>query len=126
MSGFTTATWNAVIDDQLGTAARVAPTTPMKLRLETVAGTAAAAGTELTGYTPPTITFAAASAASASNNTALTVACSVGATINAQYVADSAGTPVRKIWGPLTTPRTVVAGDSLAFGIGSIVFTGTS
>jgi hypothetical protein len=126
MSGFTTATWNAVIDDQFGTAARTAPTTPMKLALETTAGTAAAAGTELTGYTRPTIAFTAAASASASNTAALTIPCSVGATVNAQAIYDNAGTPVRKAWGPLTTPRTVVAGDSLAFAIGSIVFTGTS
>lgn len=126
MSGFTTPTWNAVIDDQLGTAVRTAPTTPMKLALETVAGTAAAAGTEAAGYTRPNIAFAAASGASASNSGALTVPISTGQTINALAVYDSAGTPVRKAWGGLTTPRTVVAGDSLAFAIGSITFTGTS
>lgn len=126
MSGLTTATWNAVIDDQLGTAARTAPTTPMKLALETVAGTAAAAGTEATGYTRPTIAFTAASGASTSNSGALSISTTVGQTINAAAVYDSAGTPVRKLWGPLTTPRTLVAGDSIAFAAGALVFTGTS
>lgn len=128
MSGFTYPTWQQVIDDQFGTTVRTAPTGPMKLALETVAGTATAAGTELTGYTRPTIAFSAATGSppAASNSAALTIACSVGATVNAQAVYDSAGTPIRKAWGPLTTPRTVVAGDSLAFAIGSIVFTGTS
>lgn len=126
MSGLTTATWNTYIDDILGTAARTAPTTPMKLALETVAGTAAAAGTELTGYTRPTVAFSAAASASTSNSGALTIACSTGATVVSLAVYDSAGTPVRKLWGPLTTSRTVVAGDSLAFAVSSITFTGTS
>lgn len=126
MSGLTTATWNTYIDDILGTTLRTAPTTPMKLALETVAGTAAAAGTEATGYTRPTITFTAASGAATSNSGALTIPISTGQTINAVAVYDNAGTPVRKLWGGLTTPRTVVAGDSLAFAAGSITFTGTS
>jgi hypothetical protein len=126
MSGLTTATWNTYIDDILGTAVRTAPTTPMKLALETVAGTAAAAGTELTGYTRPTIAFTAASGAATSNSGALTIPCSTGATVVALAVYDSAGTPVRKLWGPLTSNRTVVAGDSLAFAANAITFTGTS
>lgn len=126
MSGLTTATWNAVIDDQLGTANRTAPTTPMKLALETVAGTASAAGTEATGYTRPTIAFSAASGAATSNSGALTIPISTGQTIVAVAVYDSAGTPVRKLWGALTTSRTVVAGDSLSFATSSIAFTGTS
>lgn len=126
MAGLTTATWNTYIDDIFGTALRAAPTTPMKFHLETVAGTAAAVGTELTGYTPPTITMTAAASQSANNSAALTIACSVGATVVAQYIADNAATPVRKVSGPLTTQRTVVAGDSLAFAVASVVFNGTS
>lgn len=126
MSGLTTATWNAVIDDQVGTAARTAPTTPMKLRLYTVVGTATAAGTEATGYTAQTITFSAASGAATSNSAAITVPITASQTIVALEVWDSAGTPVRKLWGALTTSRAVVSGDSLAFAIGAITFTGTS
>lgn len=129
MSGFTTATWQQVIDDQFATAVRTAPTGPPKLALETVAGTATAAGTELTGYTRPACAMAAAVAGppvSASNSGALSIPCSTGATVNALALYDSAGTPVRKAWGGLTTPRTVVAGDSLAFAAGAIVFQGTS
>lgn len=128
MAGFTYPTWQQVIDDQFGTTVRTAPTTPMKFMLETAAGTATAVGTELTGYTRPTITMSAASASppSASNSAALTIPCSVGATVVAQAVFDSAATPVRKVYGPLTAQRTVVAGDSLAFAIGAIVFNGTS
>lgn len=130
MSGWTDATWRAIIDDQFGTTVRTAPTTPMKLAQETVAGTGAAPGTEATGYTRPTITMGAASSStsnhSASNSGALTVPFSAGQTINALAVYDSAATPVRKAFGGLTTPRTVVSGDSLAYAIGSIVFTGTN
>lgn len=129
-SGWTDATCRAIVDDQLGTTARTAPTTPMKLAHETVAGTGSTAGTEATGYTRPTIAFSAASTSgsnhSASNSGALTVPFSTGQTINAVAVYDSAGTPVRKAFGPLTTPRTVVAGDSLAYAIGAVVMTQTN
>lgn len=125
-SGYTTATANAIIDDQFGTAVRTAPTTPMKLSLETVAGTAAAAGTEATGYTRPTIAFAAASGQATSNSGALSVAFTASNTVVAVAVFDSAGTPVRKAFGPLTTSRSVVNGDTLSFAIGAVTFNLTS
>ena len=126
MSGLTTATWNAYLDDIVGTTARTAPTTPMKLRLETVAGTAAAVGTEATGYTPPSIAFGAAASASINNSGALTVPFTATNAVVSLFIADSAGTPVRKLWGPLAATKNVVNGDSLAFAAGSIVITGTS
>ena len=126
MSGWTDATCNAILDDQLGTAARVAPTTPMKLVLETVAGTGVAAGTEGAGYTPPTIAFSAAASKQAASSGALTIPVSVGQTFTAVAIRDSAATPVRKAWGPLASSRTVAAGDSLFFAAGAVVVTQTN
>jgi len=126
MSGWTDATCNAILDDQLGTAVRTAPTAPMKLALETAAGTGATAGTEGTGYTRPTIAFTAAASKQAPNSGALTVPVSVAQTFTAVAIYDSAAAPVRKAWGPLSAPRTVAAGDSLAFAAGSVVVTQTN
>ncbi len=117
-SGFTQATHQAILDDQLGTSARTAPTTPMKLRLETVAGSVTAAGTELGSTTFPTITFHVATAANpsvANSNGSTSVSIGANGTINAVAIWDTAGTPIRKGFGPMTTPRTVVIGDSLVF-----------
>lgn len=126
MSGWTDATCNQILDDQLGTTARTAPTAPMKLALETVAGTGSTAGTEAAGYTRPTIAFGAAASKQAANSGALTIPVSTAQTLNAIAIYDSAGTPVRKAWGPLSTPRTVAAGDSLAFAAGSVVVSQTN
>lgn len=128
MSGYTAITAAAVIDDQFGTSARVAPTTPMKLAVETVAGTTSAAGTELGSTTRPTIVFGAATGTPpvASNSGAVTVVAGAGGTVVAQAIWDSNGTPVRKAWGPLTSSRTIVTGDSLVFAIAAVTFSITS
>ena len=128
MSGLTNATAAAYIDDSFGTTARTAPTTPMKLSVETVAGTTSAAGTELGSTTRPTVTMGASSGTPpvASNSATCTVVAGAGGTVVAQAIYDSAGTPVRKWWGPLTSSRTVVSGDSLAYAIGAITASITS
>lgn len=129
MSGWTRATAQAFQDDQLGVATRVAPTTPLKLAVETVAGTAAAAGTELGSTTRPTITFAAATNADppvSANSGAVNVTCGASGTVVAVAIWDSAGTPVRKAWGPLTASRTVAAGDTLAFAAGAVALSTSS
>lgn len=126
MPGLTDAQWNATLDDTVGTTARTAPTLPMKLRMETVAGTATAAGTEATGYTPPTIAFSAAVNKLISNSGALSIAFTVAQTLVAAAVWDSAATPVRKLWGPLASNRTVAVGDSVAFAAGAIQVGGSN
>src|ERR1700740_2349259 len=98
-SGYTTATANAILDDQFGTSARVAPTTPIKLAVETVAGTASAAGTEL-GSTPrATVSCHTASAQSAASSGTTTVTAGASGTVVAIAIWDSAGTPIRKAFG---------------------------
>jgi hypothetical protein len=128
MSGLTNARAAAYIDDSFGTSTRTAPTTPMKLSVETVAGTTSAAGTELGSTTRPTITMGAATGTPpvASNSASVTVVAGASGTVVAQAIYDSAGTPVRAWWGPLTSSRTVVAGDSLLFAIGAITASITS
>lgn len=127
-SGYTYATSAAVQDDQFGVTARTAPTTPMKLSPETVAGSATAAGTELGSTTRPSLTMAAATGTPpvSSNSASCTVTAGAGGTVVAIAVYDSAGTPIRKAFGPLGSSRTVVTADSLAFAIGAITFTTTS
>ena len=128
MSGLTNATASAVIDDQNGVTTRTAPTTPLKLRVETVAGTTSAAGTELGSTTFPSITMGAASGTPpvASNSGSVTITCGAGGTVVAAAIWDSAGTPIRKWWGALTTSRTVVTSDSLVFAIGAVTTSITS
>lgn len=122
MSGLTNATAAAYIDDSFGTSARVAPTTPMKLSVETVAGTTSAAGTELGSTTRPSIAFGAAAGTPpvATNSAQVTVVAGAGGTVLAHAVYDSAGSPIRKWWGPLTSSRTVVSGDSLVYAAAAI------
>lgn len=92
----------------------------MKLSVETVAGTAGSAGTELGSTTRVTITMGAAAGTPpvASNSATSTIIAGAGGTVVAQAIYDSAS--VRWWWGPLTNSRTVVTGDALAFAIGSV------
>jgi hypothetical protein len=128
MSGLTSARAAAYIDDSVGTTARTAPTTPVKLRVETVAGTTSAAGTELGSTTFPTIAFGAATGTPpvASSTGTTTVVAGAGGTVVAIAIWDTAGTPVRIWWGALTSSRTVVAGDSLAFAAAAVTLSITS
>lgn len=123
MSGWTRQAAREIQDDQLGVSTRTAPTTPMKLAVDTATGSAASAGTELGSTTRPSIAFAAATNADppvSSNSGTVNVTAGAGGTVNGLDVFDSAGTPIRKVWGGLTTPRVVVAGDTLAFAASSI------
>ena len=128
MSGLTALTAAACLDDQLGTTARTAPTTPMKLSVETVAGTTSAAGTELGSTTRPTIAFGAATGTPpvASSTGTTNVTAGASGTVVAVAIYDSAGTPIRKAWGALTTSRAVVTSDVLAFAAASVTLSITS
>ena len=128
MAGLTQATAAALIDDSVGTTARTAPTTPMKLSVETVAGSTSAAGTELGSTTRPTIAFGAATGTPpvASSTGTTNVVAGAGGTVVAAAVYDSAGTPIRKWWGPLAANRTVITGDTLAFAAASVTLSITS
>lgn len=127
MGALSTVHANNLLDASLGTTTIVATTTPLKCRLMTANGTAAAAGTELTsggsyvaatGLTPATM--ASASGGSAASSVALTQTNMPAATIVGVELWDSAGTPVRKWWGALTASKTTNSGDTFTIASGSL------
>ena len=119
---------NAVLNATDGQATLTAVVTPVHCRLMTANGSATANGTELAtsgGYTSgtgaPTLTFAAAAAGSAANNSAVTVTNMPAATIVGVELWDSSGTPRRLWWGALTASKTTNSGDT--FSIASAALT---
>ncbi len=117
-----TAESNRLLDASLGTATYTAPTGPMKLALETTNGTAASAGTEVTGgsYARQTITFASASSGTANNSNSPTFTAMPAATVTGVAIYDNSGSPRRCWTGALTSSKTVGAGDTLSFATSSI------
>ncbi|MEV0556239.1 hypothetical protein AB0I27_22655 [Streptomyces sp. NPDC050597] len=115
---------NRCLDFILGLSS-TAPTTPMKVALVTAAGSDTAAGTEVTGgsYARQTLSVAAAASGATSNSADLVFAGMPAATVVGVEVWDSAGSPVRLWYGPLTDPRTVLAGDELQILAGELDFT---
>jgi hypothetical protein len=122
MSGLTTALDNKILDHVNGNTAFTQPTTPLKARLYTATGSASASGTEVTGgsYAAQSVTLAAASGGSASNSAAVTFALMPAVTVTAVEIWDSAGTPLRLWWGPLTASKVLNSGDTFTFDIGSL------
>lgn len=124
-AGLVQAHGNNLLDASLGTATITATVTPLKQRLMTANGTAAAAGTEVTGgsYASITITFAAASLVSATftanSNVALNYTVMPAVTVVGVEEWDSAGTPLRKWFGPLAASKTTNAGDTFSTASGS-------
>lgn len=121
-SGIVTAHSNNLLDASLGTATITATVTPLKARLMTANGTATSAGTEVTGgsYTQQTITFAAASSASAASNNAPTYTSMPACTVVGIELWDSAGTPLRKWFGALTANKVVNSGDTFSLASGAV------
>lgn len=114
-----------------GSAFTVTP--PMKLRLIKTVGSNTANGTELTaandpGYTAPStvsITFGAPSAGvmASSNAPQWTASGTWTDAINGVEIWDSAGTPLRYLFGSLTVAigaSTVLNGDTVTFAIGAV------
>lgn len=115
---------------ETGKAVYVATVTPLRGRLTTTNGTATAAGTEVVNSGGSTYASQDASAAlgtpaagSVTTTGALTWSNLPGATIVGIELWDSAGTPVRKRFGPLTASKTVALGDSLTMAAGALVLT---
>lgn len=113
---------NNVLDALVATASFTAATAPIKVRLYTVTGTDAAAGTEVTGgtYTPQTVTFTSASAGSCSNVGALNFTLMPACTVTAVEIWDSTGTPRRMWYGALASSKTVGAGDTFQIPVGQL------
>lgn len=112
---------NQLLDALVGTAAYTV-TTPIKIALVTANGNDATAGTEVTGgsYVRQTITFDAASGGQISNNAAISFTGMPSVTVVGIELYDSAGTPKRLAYGPLTNTRTVTSGDTVQFASGAV------
>jgi len=121
MSGLSLAASNNVLD-HMHDIQSWAPTPPFKLRLMIANGSAASAGTEVTGgsYTPQTIAFTSASNAQAENTSEIVFSDMPAVSVVGLEVWDSAGTPERLWWGPLNETRNVPAGGTLRFAAGEI------
>ena len=122
----TTAEANALLNASTLNADYPHTTGPTKLALLTANSTETAPGTEVTGgsgpYSRQDATFAAAASGGAiSNSAAITFAGMPTCSVTGVDVYDSAATPNRKWFGPLTPARDLQAGDSLTFAIGALV-----
>lgn len=113
---------NRLLNASFGTATYTAPTTPMKLALLTVAATATAAGTEVTGgsYARQSIAMTSASSGACSNTALITFTNMPAGTIVGVNIYDSNATPRRAWFGALTSSFTTVAGDAVTFAVGAI------
>lgn len=107
--------------------ATTALTAPLMVRLMTVNGTDAAPGTEVVGgsYAAQSVAFGAATSpgGTTSNSGVVSFTGMPVSTVVGLEIWDSAGSPIRWWFGPLTTPRTLALNDALTFPIGSIVLT---
>lgn len=112
---------NQLLDALVGTAA-YSVTTPIRLALMTANGNDSTPGTEVTGgsYSRQTITFSAASSGSISNSASISFTGMPSCTVVGIEIYDNAGTPKRLAYGPLTTSRTVTAGDTVQFAASAV------
>lgn len=125
MAALTTAEANRLLDASFGTASYTAPTTPMKLALNTAIGSASAAGTEVSGgsYARQTLAMTAASAGSTPNTSLITYTSMPACTVTSVDIFDSNGTPRRCWWGPLAANKVLGAGDSISFPASNLTAT---
>ena len=112
---------NQLLDALVGTDT-YSVTTPIKLALVTANGSDSAAGTEVTGgsYARQTIAFDAASSGQIANNAAISFTGMPACTVVGIEIYDSAGSPKRLAYGPLTASRTVTSGDTVQFASSAI------
>ena len=112
---------NQLLDALVGTST-YSITGATKLRLMTANGNDASAGTEVIGgsYVAQTIGFDAAAGSSISNNASISFTNMPAATVVGIEIYDSASSPKRLAYGPLTASRTVTAGDTVQFASGAI------
>jgi hypothetical protein len=101
------------------------PTTPIQLGVYSTASSDTAAGTEDTGgsYARQTMTFTTPTSANpsvAATSNAQTYTNMPAVTSTDVNIWDSAGTPIREAWGPMTASKTTALGDTLAFAIAAV------
>lgn len=127
MAGFTTYLSNKILDHVFRNTAYTPPAA-VYVALYSAAPSDAGGGTELTGggYARVAATFGSAAAAGAIANTApVAFAQTSGAWAQATHfgVFDALTTGNLLGWAPLTTPKTVGAGDTASFAIGELDIT---
>lgn len=110
--------------------ATTAPVLPLKLRLMSANGSDSTPGTEIvngggSAYAPQSVTITAAvgNGGPVTNSADVTFTNMPAATVVGVEVWDSAGTPFRWWWGPLTTPRGTNLGDPATFLAGQLALT---
>jgi len=108
--------------DHLHGVATLTITGPLRCRLMTAAGSDSAAGTEVTGgsYSAQTIVFSAASAGATSNSGALSYTSMPACTVVGVEIWDSTGTPKRLWYLPLSSSKTLQAGDTFSLAVGAV------
>lgn len=114
---------NRLLEAITGRTTYPATTGPLKMRLNTAAGSDSAAGTEVTGgtYSAQAITtWNAAASRAITNNTPLSYTLMPACTVTSADFFDSNGSPVRKMYGNLGSPKVVAAGDTLSFAAAAI------
>ena len=113
---------NLALDWILSVGTPPRPTAPLKVALVTAHGDDATAGTEVTGgsYARQDLSVAAAVNGATSNSADLVWTGMPAATVVGVEIWDSAGSPVRLWYGPLSASRTVAAGDELRLAAGAL------
>lgn len=122
MAGNLPDTAEVALLDHLHGVATLTIATPLKCRLMTAAGSDGSAGTEVTGgsYASQTITFSAASAGATSNSGALSYTLMPACTVVGVEIWDSSGTPKRLWYLPLSSSKTLQAGDTFSLAAGAV------
>jgi len=113
---------NLLLDLATGKTSAAPFTAPLKLALVTANGSATANGTEVTGgsYARQSATFNAASGGSATTSATVSFTSMPAATVVGVELWDSATTPKRVWWGPLSASKTVNAGDTFQIVSGAL------
>lgn len=121
---FTDLTENGLLNLLTGGGTALTVVTPLKMRLCTSIGNDTTAGTEVSGGSYPAgglaVSFSAATASTASNSAQIDYTGMPATTVVAVELWDQSGTPKRIAWAPLSASKTVAAGDTMQFAVGSI------
>ncbi|MEW1959765.1 hypothetical protein [Kineococcus sp. NPDC059986] len=121
-NNLTTVALNLLLDLASGKTSAAPFTTPTKVALVTAAGSASANGTEVTGgsYARQNVTMNSAASGAATNSAAVSFTNMPAATVVGVEIWDSAATPKRIWFGPLSASKTTAAGDTFTIAAGSL------
>lgn len=123
MPVFDTVEANKLLEATVGRTTYVATVGPIVINLCTAVGSDAAAGTFVSGgsYVQQSVTtWNAAAARAITNSTAVSYTGMPVAVVTSIDAKDSAGTPIRKLYGALAASKTTAAGDTLTLASAAI------